>query len=484
MSRSHDSEKPRILLIVPPVEEQYVSIITNSPLLTSIRKYPALGLGYVASMVEREGYPVVYLDMFALNMHYREFRQYYQENPVNLVGITTDMSTLFPAKKIASIVHEINPGSRVIIGGINMKLYPEDIMAFPGFDIGVIGEGEYTIIALLEALEKQEDLHGVDGIVFKEDGKTIITPPRDLIRDLDALPFPARYLMPNKQYVSNTSKRNVITTMITSRGCPFNCLYCVRESPYRKRSVANVCDEIEHIRYTLGIKEIMFVDSTFSVSIPHAIEICKEIMRREIDITWEASTRVDCVSKELFYWMRVAGCARIQFGVESGDERVLKILRKGITLSQIRNAVAWAKEAGLEILINYMIGCPGDTLVSIQKTIDLAIELDSDFAVFTITTAGPGTDMMDIAIEQGFASPEVITDFIHGKIRHLPKIVFTTKEYDRKKLDDLLREAYRRFYFRPRYVLKRLKRMRSFPELWNHILGLKNVFLEVFRKVK
>ncbi|MBD3186238.1 radical SAM protein [Candidatus Bathyarchaeota archaeon] len=484
MSRSHDSEKPRILLIVPPVEEQYVSIITNTPLLTSIRKYPALGLGYVASMLEEKGYHVVYLDMFAMNMHYHEFRQFYQGNPVNLIGITTDMSSLVPAKKIASIVHEINDGSKVIIGGINMEIYPEDIMAFPGFDIGVIGEGEYTIIRLLDALEKQEDLYGVDSIVFKEDGKTIITSPRDYIRDLDELPFPARHLMPINHYVSNTSKRNVITTMITSRGCPFNCLYCVKESPYRKRSVANVCDEIEHIRYTLGIKEIMFVDSTFSVSVPRAIEICKEIMLRDIDITWEASTRVDCVSKELFHWMRAAGCVRIQFGVESGDERVLKILRKGITLSQARNAVAWAKKAGLEILINYMIGCPGDTLASIQKTINLAIALDSDFAVFTIATAGPGTDMMDIAMEQGLASPEVITDFIRGKIKYIPRIIFTTKEYDRKKLDELLSEAYRRFYFRPRYFLKRLKRIRSLSELWNHILGFKNVLKEVLRKVK
>ncbi|MHA1679646.1 MAG: B12-binding domain-containing radical SAM protein [Promethearchaeota archaeon] len=475
-------KKPSILLIVPPVEARYTNLITNSPLLTSIRKYPALGLGYVAAMVEREGYPLRYLDMFALDMDYSNFKEYLADFHPDCVGITTDIASHVPAKKIAKIIKELYPECLVILGGVNIGLYYRAIMEYPHFDIGVINEGEHTILELLSIIENKGSFEKVRGIAFKKGGEIILTPERDIIQDLDSIPFPARHLMPNEKYVSNTSKSKKITTMITSRGCPFNCLYCIQPLPYRRRSIKNVVDEMEHIKNDLGIGEIMLVDSTFSVNIDHAIGICKEICRRKLDIIWEASTRVDRVSLKLLLWMKKAGCVRIQYGVESGDPGVLKILRKRINLKQVRDAVKWSKQAQLEILINYMIGCPGDTLETINKTIDLSIELDSDFAVFTITTVGPGTDMLPLAINQGLLKGDEFEKFITGELRDIPRVVFETQEYDRNALSKMLKKAYRKFYIRPKYVLKRLKKIRGISELKNHLVGLKNVLIEVISK--
>ena len=471
--------KPKILLIVPPVEDKYTNLVTNSNLLTSIRKYPALGLGYIAAVLEHNNYPVEFIDMFALEMSYDELKMILEKSSPHYVGITTDIATIIPAKKITGMIHDLNPKCVVIGGGVNNSFYPNEIIAGGCFDIGIIGEGEETIVELIDAIENGEDMGKIKGIAFRKGDEVIITDKRPVIKDLDSLPFPARHLMPNERYISNVGKRNTITTMLTSRGCPFNCLFCTKETSYRRRSMESVVAEIEHIKKDLGIDEIMFADSVFSVDIDHSIEICKEICHRKINIIWSASTRVDCISQELLYWMKKAGCVRIQYGVESGESHVLKTLRKGITLNQVRDAVKWTKDAKLELMLHYMIGCPGDTIESIKKTIDLAVELDSDFATFTITTAMPNTDMMKLVIEMGIVDSDPFISFVKGEINEIPKIVCITEEYDREKLAKLLKEAYRRFYFRPRYIVKRLRKIHSFSELMNHITGFKNVLIEV-----
>lgn len=476
--------KSKITLIVPPVDYKYCAILTTSSLMTTVRKFPSLGLGYVAAVLEQHGYAIQYIDMFASNISLEKLRSLLIKDPPIYVGITTDMATINIARDISRILKDINPNCTVIIGGYNIGLYPDEILDYPSFDIGVMGEGEITIVDLMEKLENGADLGLVNGIVYKQNGKIIKTKPREVIRDLDALPFPARHLMPTKRYISSINKRGYLTTMLASRGCPFNCLYCIKDHDFRMRSPVNVVDEIEYIVKKLDIHEIYFLDPTFSIEQSRVIEICKEIIRRKLHVTWEAATRVDCVSPELLKWMKRAGCVRIQYGIESGDPRVLRILRKKITLPQIENAFTWAKQEGLEILASFMLGCPGDTLETIERTIKYAIKLDPDYIVFTIATILPGTDIQDLAIKKGVINKDLWKHYMHGNVQEIPNPIFSSKDFDRAKLEVLLKRAYRRFYLRPTYFIKRFLKNRSIIELKNNFLGFKIVLLEILSNSK
>lgn len=469
----------KITLIVPPAEDRYCAVITSSTLITSTRKYPALGLGYIAAILEQKGYAVQFIDMFASNISIKELRSRLLHDPPRCVGITTDFATINPAKVIARVLKGLDPSCKIIVGGCNLAIYPDEIMQFPFFDVGVVGEGDKSIVDLMDALETGRDLSSVKGIVFKKGTEIIKTPPGERILDLDSLPFPARHLMPLKEYTSSVSKHGHLTTMISSRGCPFNCNYCVRDHDYRERSIKNVVDEIEQIVNHFHINEIYIFDPTFTANKKRVISICKEIIKRNLQVTWVTETRVDCVSLDLLRWMKRAGCTRVQYGVESIEPRVLKELRKNTTLKQIYNAFRWTRQSGLEILASFMIGSPGDTLESIKRTINAAMKLNPDYAVFTITTIFPGTDLHDRAVDDHVIDPEGWKRFMRGETPVIPTPIFASTQFDRKKLVSLLKHAYLRFYLRPAYILKRMIKLRSFYELKNNIAGLKSVLTEI-----
>jgi anaerobic magnesium-protoporphyrin IX monomethyl ester cyclase len=473
------NQERKITLIVPPAEDRYTAVITASTLITSTRKYPALGLGYIAAILEKKGYTVRYVDMFASSISVQELQAMLRNDPPKYVGITTDFATINPAKEIARVLKRLDPSCKVIVGGCNLGIYPDEIMQSSYFDVGVVGEGDLTIIDLMDALESGRVLDSVKGIVFKKDKEIIKTPPREHVRDLDSLPFPARHLMPLKEYTSSVSKHGHLTTMLSSRGCPFNCLFCVRDHDYRERSIKNVVDEIGHIVNDFHIEEIYIFDPTFTANKKRVIAICKEIIKRKIDVTWVTETRVDCVSLDLLRWMKRAGCTRVQYGVESVDPGILKELRKNITLKQIYNAFKWTKRSGLEILASFMIGSPGDTVESILRTINTAVKLNPDYAVFTITTIFPGTDLHDRAVDDKIIDPEEWKSFMRGESPTIPTPIYTTAEFDRTRLVSFLKYAYRRFYLRPSYVLKRILKIRSFYELVNNIAGLRSVLTEI-----
>jgi anaerobic magnesium-protoporphyrin IX monomethyl ester cyclase len=474
-------DERKITLIVPPVEVS-LPLATSSNLMTTVKKYPALGLGYIASVLEQHGYAVQFIDMFGSNITLQKLKFLLSPTPPRYVGITTDVATLNPARAIARVLKELYPNCVIIVGGYNIGVYPDEIIGNSQFDIGVVGEGEMTIIELMETIETGGNLDAVAGIVYKKNGRIVKTPPRDVIRDLDSLPYPARHLMPLKKYISSISKSRYMTTILASRGCPFNCIYCIRDHDYRSRSPKNVVDEIEHIVKNFKINELYFCDPTFSINQKRVISICKEIIRRKIHIVWEAATRVDCVSPELLKWMKRAGCARIQFGIESGDPRILRLMNKRITISQIISAFKWSKQNGLDILASFMLGCPGDTLETMARTIKFSIKLDPDYIVYTIATIGPGTDLHDLALKNGFIDKDLWPSYMRGELKEIPNPIYASNLFDRKTLEIMLKNAYRKFYLRPSYIFKRLLKTRSIFELKNNITGMRSVLIEILSR--
>jgi len=468
---------PEITLIVPP---RSLDVMTNSSLQINVKRFPSLGLGYIAAVLEKNGFPVRFIDMYALDLSIKEFKAMLKEKPPTIIGITCDTSTIVSVKKIASFIKKRYSACIVIVGGIHPTLFPDETINAGMFDVVVLGEGELTMLELVQSIESGNDLEDVKGILFKKDGKIIKTQPRPIIDNLDEIPFPARHLMPRERYTSALTRNSQMTTIISSRGCPFNCLFCVLSSRWRGRSPENVVDEIQQVVVNFGIKEFFFEDSTMTLEKTRVIRMCKEIVRRKLPIIWQCSTRADCVNQDLLFWMRRAGCTRIQYGIESGDPRILKTLQKRITIKQARDAIYWSKRAGLETFLFFMIGSPGETMETINRTINFAKELDSDFVGFSIAVPMPGTALFDLAVENGILDRDYWKNYAQKGESKMPGPIFQSTTMNQKIVSKMLKRAYFSFYFRPRYIIKRIFKVKSISEFKNNVNGFKSMLIEIF----
>ncbi|HDI46267.1 MAG TPA: radical SAM protein, partial [Candidatus Methanomethylia archaeon] len=316
-------------------------------------------------------------------------------------------------------------------------------------------------------------LKEIKGIAFRDEGKVIVTPPRPLIQNLDEIPFPARHLLPMDKYTV-LGQQTVIGHVMSSRGCPFRCIFCsssrIFGRVWRGRSPKNVVDEIEELCDKWKAKHIEFADDTFTLNMKRAEEISKEIIRRGLDIFWACGARVDTLRRELVQWMKKAGCHVIYIGVESGSQRILNLLKKGIRLEQVIKAVKWLKEAGMEITASYVIGTPGETKEEVERTIKFAVKLDTDFAQFTAMTPYPGTEVYEYAKREGLLLTNDWSKFT------TIKPVMRTKELSAEEIEKLVSRAYRKFYLRPKFLWRQLKKGRLpliFLVLKNYLSGKK-----------
>jgi len=443
----------------------------NTRLPASINKaqgvYPPLGIAYIASSLEKEGHKVGILDSAVLGLTKNETRNAIKNFNPDVVGVTCMTSTIKGALEVSKLTKEVSEDIITVLGGPHMFAFPKETLTYKYVDFGVAGEGEIVFPELILALEDKKKFKDIDGLAYKEHHNVKFKPATRFVRNLDSLPFPARHLLPNKKYFSILADYP-FTTMITSRGCPYRCGYCFKkrlDSIIRFRSPKNIVDEIENC-LEMRFKEIWFYDDIFTMNKKHAIGICKEILKRKIDIKWQAVTRVDCVNKELLELMRAAGCYLIRYGVESGDQNILKLMKKNITLQQVKDAMRLTKQAGIETFCFFMIGYPGEDDKKIKKTIDFALELDPDWAMFSNTTPYPHTDLMELAYKT-----KMLNDKDYWKKFTLGN---TNKRipYKFPELDKKVEEAYKQFYFRPKFALKTIMKIKSVRQLRNYISAL------------
>lgn len=439
-------------------------------------RYPPMGLAYLAGILMKHGYETRIFDADVEKTGFRGLKSFLKEYQPNIVGITTTSFTFLQAKFTAKLVQKTIPNAMILIGGPHVSLYPREILHNDEFDIAVVGEGEYTIIDLVNALESKRDLKTVKGIAYRHNSKIYQNEMRPLVEKLDDLPFPARSLLPNKKYFYPFGKTNPFTSVITSRGCPHNCIFCLRASgihfgrKYRSRSSSNICDELEQVVNKYKIKEIFFYDDVFTLNQERIINLCRTLIKRQIDISWVCRTRVDAVTPKLLRFMKQAGCERIHYGIESGDEYVLKMLRKNITLSQIRKAFFWTKMNDIETFAYIMIGSPGENKSSVRKSMQLIKELNPSYVGFFITTLFPGTDLYDYALKQNLLSRDVWKDFTLGKTKIQPR-PYLEETYKETELDQIIKKCYREYYLRPSFIWNNLKKMNSFSKLSANLTG-------------
>ena len=435
----------KILLINPPFYR----------LMNSHFNGLSLGLCYIASVLSNNGHDVKiynadylnetrYANQIEIIDNYDNYKQILQ-NPQHkiwgeigkvirdfspdIVGITALTGTYKSAENIAKITKEIRSDIVVVVGGVHPTLLPDESIENECFDYVIRGEGEQTFLELANGLKKES----IPGLTYRDDSKNVVhNQSRSYIEDLDSIPFPAREL-----YLNETGGMDYGYIM-TGRGCPFECTYCASKKIWNKqtrfRSEQNVMDEIKYVYDTFGTRSFYFIDDTFTLNKTRAKRICQMIIDAGLDIEWICDTRVDTLDEELLLLMKEAGCSRVKIGVESGSERILKKIKKGINKEQIRHAVSLIKDVGIDLTIYLMIGFPTETDSEVHETIEFARELDPKYYSLSILAPYPGTEIYDDVIRSGITLPKEHWEYFF----HQSKDMILTLNIDEKTVNEFL----------------------------------------------
>ena len=461
----------RCHLIVPAWEPE--EIFPSKTAASQINYWQPLGILYVAAALQRADHSVRFLNGAFLS--HQDIIAAVQEEQPAFVGLYATTFGWPRACRTAKAIKEASPASLVAVGGpYPIAAQEACLRECRAIDAAVTGEGEITVVEMLARLAAGQDLAGVAGVVFRRGAEIVRNPPRPLITDLDALPFPARELLGDDEYIPPpaTYKRKPVAVLITSRGCNRRCIYCFqidksRASGIRYRSIDNVMAEIEHC-LAQGYREIKFIDDTLAADYDRAMLLAQTIRKRGLDFTWFASACANQVDEPLLRAFKEAGCWAILIGAESGVQKNLNTLRKGITLAQVRRAVRAAKRAGLTVFTPFLFGIPGETFAEGLKTIEFACELDPDVANFHALTPFPGTELYDNLHRYGTVSANLEDYTYQGA-------AFTPHTMTREEICELRQIAFRRFYSRPRFLVRRLLALRTLDDARAAMIGLRSL---------
>jgi len=355
---------------------------------------PPLGVTYVAAAFEKAGADVKIIDYIVSRYSEEKLQRVLDTFSPDVVGITSVTMNFPAAVTIVQDVKAYDPSIITIMGGPHVSFDTVNTLTtYPAIDLIVVGEGEQTIEELVPVMKKRGDWPGIDGIAYREGDRVVKTNPRQLIADLNTLPLPARHLLPLSRYQA----LGFPVSIITSRGCPNACIFCLGRrmvgKRVRHRDASCVVDEIEHL-LSYGFTRINVADDLFTANKKKVRAVCNEIRRRGLVFSWSAFSRVNTVSTEILELMRDAGCDAVSFGIESGNPAMLKRIRKGITLDQAREAVRICKEVGILAHASFMVGLPGETRETLRDTKAFSDSLGIEFG-FHFLAPFPGTTVRE-----------------------------------------------------------------------------------------
>lgn len=452
----------KVSLVYPPY-----GAIKNEPGIKAVKEnygvFPSLSLLYVAGCLEMHGVEVQFIDVNAENLTLEETVTRLNEFGPDYVGYTITTYLFYQTLSWVRAIKE-QVDVPVIVGGVHMGMYPLESMSHKCLDYGVTGEAEATLPHLLDALMRGHDLGGIKGLVWRgEDGEPVYNGHAPTLANISDAAMPSRQLIDNSLYYSFISKYKNFSVLMTSRGCPYRCIFCEQGGlKFRPRTPSDVVDEIEIANKEHGVIEFDFFDSAFTIQKQRVIEICKEILRRKLKVVWAARTRVDCISEEMLQWMARAGCVRIYYGLESGNREVLRTLLKAADLEEANKTVRQTREAGIDVFGYFMVGNPGDTPSTIRQTIRYALDLDLTYAQFSKVTPMPGTQLYDMYMKEYGEDywRKYILDENYDSYIPRPGCDLTEEE-----IQELTQLAYVRFYYRPKFAVKSLARMQSWHEV-------------------
>ncbi len=446
-----------------------------------------LGIASIAAFLRERGFGVGVLDCCALCLDYTQIVDLIKEKRPRIVGLSSTTYTLPSTIELAKRIRTAIPDQLIILGGSHANVAgAETIDQYDVFDIVAVGaDGEYTTLDVINAyrkceysrsnlLESLDLINSIDGIYYTSAGKAVATKPRSLISDLDELPFPARDLFPLERYapLPNQYKSLPLTNMVVIRGCPYVCTFCDQaETIARTRSPERTVQEISHCVEHYGVKEISFWDDTMSYNKKWMRKFCELLIEENINVIWSCYAAVNTVNEEILHLMKKAGCWNIFYGFETGVAELLKNIdahKKNRSFEEMKKVSKWTQDAGIEIRGSFMLGLPGETPELAKKTIEQAIELDPEYAQFSITTPYPGTRLYR-EIKDGKWGKFTTTDFSEFQGWN---VVFLPIGYrDKGEVWEMERKAFQKFYFRPSYIIKKALSIRSLEDLKRYIRG-------------
>uniref|UniRef100_A0A7C1HX71 Radical SAM protein n=1 Tax=Fervidicoccus fontis TaxID=683846 RepID=A0A7C1HX71_9CREN len=454
----------KVLLAIPPDThnlEIYRILGVNAP---------PLGLAYIAAVLERAGYCVRIVDSPTLKLVQERFIDIVREFKPDIVGFSLITPLAPKGYEIARKLKELFPETILVAGGQHPTFMYNEVLSH-GFDVVVRFEGEYTTLELVKTIERYghsvEVLKSVKSIAFKDrEGNIVVTDNRRPIQNLDELPFPARHLLPMDRYTV-LGKNIPVAHIMASRGCPYGCIFCSTSYFWgrriRIRSAANVADEIEHVVNKYKARYIVFTDDELTWSKKWISDLLSELRKRGLDIQFTCGARVDQLQDfDLLKKLVDSGCVGIFVGVESASQNTLNLIGKRITVEQIVRFFENVKrleqqyKESIDAAGSFIIGFPWETLDDMRQTIDFAVKLDPAYAQFTIATPYPGTPLYDYAVKHN-----LIIDWNWEHYTTL-KAVMKGLHVDAKIMEKLLREAYKKFYVRAKYLLREAIKGRVF----------------------
>ena len=417
---------------------------------------PPLGLGYIASFLEKQGIEVKIIDLGVEDINYFGLQDMIMEMNPDFIGITANTVLIKSALEIAAVVKKSLPESKVIMGGVHPTIFPDEVLSNPCVDYVVRNEGEITLMEIVSGKPVGE----IHGLSYKIGDKHIHNPVRPFIENLDDMPHPAYHLLPMWKYHPSLGnyKRLPAASTITSRGCPGRCTFCytgAHGKRIRFRSAENILDEIKLLIRNYGIKEICFYDDTFTANKGNVRRFCRLIVQENVDITWTCMSRIDFVDEETLSLMKIAGCHQIGYGIESADEGILNNIEKPIPLDEVQKVVKLTQKCGIDVRAMFIFGSPGETEETMKKTLDFAIKINPDLVVFNVTTPYPGTEMFAWAKEKGYLNT---TDWSKYD---LSRCVMNLPGLEPSLVEKFYIMAYRKFYLRPSFLLKSLFKLKT-----------------------
>ncbi len=486
--------KMEAILINQKTEQKHEKVVLVNPYpyyaigINEATIYPPLGLAVIAALLEKNNFKVQIIDANILRMMNDGVLRRIEEFGADIVGIQMNVVTARSGIELSNMIKDKTPDTKVVIGGPFTPENLERLLKETKADFFVQGEGEVTFLDICQGKNPED----INGTVYLKDNQITFNRPRELIANLDDLPFAAYHLLPDLKLYRSRSRKAPMAPVFTSRGCPYQCVFCSsssKKSPFqnrfRFRSAENVVDEIEYLIKRFGIKQIDILDDNFTLYHDRADKILDLIIERKIKvaINLQNGVRADKLTFGMVKKMKKAGVYKLGIGIESGNTEVLKKMKKALDLKDVKNAVKWCREAGIICIGFFMIGFPFDTEETIKETIDFAIKLNPSIANFMTAVPLPGTELYDIVEKNGWltkptdeygtSSGFYAQDF-HYEIPHLPK----------EKILGLQKEAYRRFYFRPSKILEMAKDIRSFNELRWTVSAAKPLIKNMLSKIK
>ena len=441
--------------------------------------YPVY-LAYTVSVLKKDGFQTKGIDAVDKEWGISEFVEQIKEMKPDAILLEVSTPSINFDFETAHKLKEAMPNLFIVLCGPHVSYFHQSVIDNYRFVNACIrGEFDYAMRDICRALRDKRDLKSVDGITYRKGSKTIVNKEREKIANLDDLPFPDREDFKLDSYQQAFFHGDRYALVISSRGCPFRCTFCLWPNSlfghaFRARSAKNVVDEIEYLIKEHNIDGVYFDDDTFAINKKRVHDICDEIKKRGLKFYWCCMGRVDTIDEEMLKDMKSAGCYEIFYGFESGSDKILNSVNKGINKEQMRKAVKITQQAGLVASGSFIFGLPGDSHKTVKQTLDFAKSLGADYVQFVLAAPFPGSKMYEEAMEKGLIKINSWSDF-DGSCGPIMK----TENLSREELGGIIRKAYISYYTAPRVVWSNLKKIRGFDDMKRIFRGARSVLSRI-----